>query len=98
MSNVLTKLENWYSQQCNGEWEHGFGIKIETLDNPGWTVDIDLKGTELEQSCRDKTTIERSERDWIICWTQDSIFKGVGGPHNLTEILETFLQWAATAD
>ncbi len=26
-----------------------YGIKIETLDNPGWDVSIDLIGTELEK-------------------------------------------------
>ncbi len=34
--------------QCDGEWEHDYGIKIETLDNPGWLVSIDLLGTDLE--------------------------------------------------
>ncbi|WP_407692959.1 Imm53 family immunity protein [Pyxidicoccus xibeiensis] len=22
---VLARLQDWYSQQCNGEWEHSFG-------------------------------------------------------------------------
>lgn len=97
MTDLLSKLQDWYSQQCNGEWEHGSGIKIETLDNPGWSVEIDLKGTKLEQALLDKITNERSSQDWIICWTENSRFRGVGGPHNLAEILETFLQWAERA-
>jgi hypothetical protein len=28
-------LEAWYASRCDGEWEHGYGISIETLDNPG---------------------------------------------------------------
>jgi Immunity protein 53 len=27
-------VEEWYSRQCNGEWEHGFGVEIATIDNP----------------------------------------------------------------
>jgi len=35
MQNLLQFLQEWYLEQCNGDWEHEFGIKIETLDNPG---------------------------------------------------------------
>ncbi|MFD5200063.1 Imm53 family immunity protein [Streptomyces sp. NPDC058375] len=28
-------LQGWYSAQCNEDWEHEWGGKIETLDNPG---------------------------------------------------------------
>ena len=27
-------LQSWYQSQCDGDWEHEFGIRIETLDNP----------------------------------------------------------------
>jgi hypothetical protein len=38
-------LAEWYIKNCNGDWEHQYGVKIETLDNPGWHVEIDLIGT-----------------------------------------------------
>lgn len=44
---VFTWLQDWYIQNCDGDWEHCYGIKIETLDNPGWCIDIDLIGTNL---------------------------------------------------
>ena len=44
----LVRLQLWYSRQCDGDWEHGLGIRIESLDNPGWSVRIDLKGTNLD--------------------------------------------------
>jgi hypothetical protein len=31
---VLGWLEQWYQQQCDDEWEHHYGVTIETLDNP----------------------------------------------------------------
>src|SRR5260221_4160816 len=37
---ALSDLENWYRSQCNGEWEHGEGITIGTLDNPGWSIQV----------------------------------------------------------
>lgn len=44
----IRKLQRWYNKQCNGSWEHQYGVSIDTLDNPGWTVVIDLVGTDLE--------------------------------------------------
>jgi hypothetical protein len=43
---AITRLQMWYLGQCDGSWEHQFGVRIETLDNPGWSVTIDLDGTE----------------------------------------------------
>ena len=36
----LSYLTAWFARQCDGDWEHDLGIRIETLDNPGWAVDI----------------------------------------------------------
>jgi hypothetical protein len=33
---TLTWLQAWYAEQCDGDWEHQFGVSVETLDNPGW--------------------------------------------------------------
>jgi ribosomal protein L37E len=38
MDDLLSKLSDWYAAQCDGDWEHEFGIHIGTLDNPGWSV------------------------------------------------------------
>jgi hypothetical protein len=45
--NNLTWLMQWYLDECNDDWEHSYGVKIDTLDNPGWTLKIDLRETDL---------------------------------------------------
>lgn len=49
MSNTLKtgaqRLAEWLTAQANGDWEHSYGIKIETSDNPGWLVKIDIEET-----------------------------------------------------
>jgi Immunity protein 53 len=45
--NALQELQQWYQSQCNGDWEHTYGVKIDTLDNPGWSVTIELADTYL---------------------------------------------------
>jgi hypothetical protein len=46
--NALQWLQVWYKSQCNGDWEHQHGIKINTLDNPRWDLKIDIYNTDLE--------------------------------------------------
>lgn len=95
---ILERLQEWYSFQCDGDWEHYCGISIDNLDNPGWMVTIDLQETEVENKSFQEVKVERSENDWIICRVEDNKFKGDGGPRNLAEVLETFLNWAASKE
>ena len=91
---VLLWLEQWYGSQTNGEWEHECGIRISTLDNPGWRVKIDLKDTELDGARLDRVVVERTDDDWIQCWTDGTTFNGAGGPSNLVELLNRFRSFA----
>ncbi len=43
-------IEAWYVSHCDGEWEHEFGIRIATIDNPGWHLEIDIVDTSLRVS------------------------------------------------
>ena len=96
MSDHIVQLQEWYRQQCDGEWEHGYGIKIDTIDNPGWVVTINLAGTALERAEFPDVKVDRHEEDWIRCSVSAARFEGVGGPMNLGEILGVFLSWAAS--
>jgi hypothetical protein len=90
---AITLLQAWYSARCNGDWEHQWGIKIDTLDNPGWMLQIDLMETKAEQRTLEPNTIERSEQDWIIYWVENKKFKAAMGPGNLAEGIQIFLNW-----
>ncbi|HEY0134050.1 MAG TPA: Imm53 family immunity protein, partial [Nannocystis sp.] len=48
MTDVMRRLQTWYASMCDGDWEHRFGVRITTLDNPGWHVRIDILETGLE--------------------------------------------------
>lgn len=88
-------LQEWYLSHCNGEWEHRYGLAIDTIDNPGWSVKIDLLGTGLQGEEFLRLEIERSDEDWIHCWVDDHQFNGAGGPQNLREILCVFRDWVS---
>ena len=88
--NALAELQRWYQAQCDGFWEHAYGVQIETLDNPGWKLDINLSSTGLESAQFEKLQIDRSDEDWLLCEIENELFKGRGGAGNLVEILEVF--------
>jgi hypothetical protein len=89
---LLQRLQNWYLQECNGDWEHSYGVKIETLDNPGWLVTIDLTETNWEQLRVARRSTERSENDWVQVEVSSGKFVGCGGPMNLEEVLTLFFE------
>jgi hypothetical protein len=92
--NRLTQLQLWYSSHCNGEWEHAHGIKIDSLDNPGWWVKVNLAGTELEHSTFVPLLERRTDTDWLDCRVKDRVFEGAGDSAKLERILGAFLDWA----
>jgi len=93
MTDVLGRLQRWFADACNGTWEHELGIRIETLDNPGWSVKLDLSGTALDGKNFDEVEVNRSETDWIKCRVKNGRFEGAGGAQNLDEILGEFVRW-----
>jgi hypothetical protein len=92
-NNMLELLQDWYLIQCDGDWEHEFGIKIDTLDNPGWVVNIDLIGTECENKRFNEIDQQINENNWIQCNVKEGKFIGAGGPQNLTDIIRIFISW-----
>lgn len=92
----LSALERWYTSQCNGEWEHSYGVKLNTLDNPGWRVEIDLRDTKKEGVSLQTVKIERTDDDWIHYWIEKRRFQIACGPGNLSEAIELFVRWFAS--
>ncbi len=87
-------LQEWYHSNCNGDWEHFYGIKIDTLDNPGWSLTIDLTETMIENKSFDNFYVERAEDDWIFCRIENQKFKVSCSSLNLLEAIDIFRNWA----
>lgn len=97
---TLSELQAWYQDQCNDVWEHRYGVKIDTCDNPGWWVKIDLADTPFERKRFDSISVNvdsnghQTEASWLTCEVIDSVWEGAGDPTRLEEILRLFLDWA----
>ena len=83
-------LMAWYESHCNGDWEHQYGVHINTLDNPGWALDVDLAETPDAERVIPSEMVERSESDWVFVEVKDAKFLARGGPRNLGEMILRF--------
>lgn len=92
MKETIERIQDWYKLNCNGDWEHNYGYSIATLDNPGWSIRIDLAET-----CLDKLDYTREfhnpvcKHDWFIFKTDKEVLDIACGPENLKQVFEIFL-------
>ena len=99
-SDTLAWLAGWYGAACNGDWEHDFGIRIDTLDNPGWSVTISLTGTALEHRPFETVSAGDVGGDgspglrWHHCQVADQAFRAACGVFDLGIVLGLFRAWA----
>jgi hypothetical protein len=89
----LFALEQWYANQCNGDWERSHGIRIDSLDNPGWQAHISLRDTKKQDAELQKVRLDRDRDNWIHYWVENYEFHIACGPTNLSEAIEIFVQW-----
>jgi hypothetical protein len=87
MENQLEFLQNWYTSNCDGDWEHNYGIKIETIDNPGWNITIDLDETEFQHLVFDEK-VEQDDANWYYISIKEGKLNAVGDPNKLIFLIE----------
>lgn len=87
---------NWYAENCNGDWEHNNGVLIETLDNPGWSIQIDLSDTILSGKKLEEISIDISDSNWYRVSSNGSSFIGAGDQHKLKVLLESFKEFVGS--
>lgn len=97
-------ISDWYASQCNGEWEHLYGVEIDTHDSPGWLVNIDLANTTLEDKPFDTVLVnidspdDDPNRRWHRCHVVGKRFEASCGVHDLSTVLAIFRKWAGPID
>ena len=98
----LTWLMQWYLAECNDDWEHSYGVKIDTLDNPGWTLKIDLRETNLQDRPFERVEHGQPTSDleewrklgsWLVADGKGKIFNVACGPLDLDGAIQVFRDW-----
>jgi Immunity protein 53 len=96
-SDNLEWLDRWYQRQCNGEWEHSRGVRLESLTDPGWQLTIDLAGTTAANAAPQRLQLDTLCGEWITCSIVEDRFQGSGDPRKLEQIIGVFRQWVDVA-
>lgn len=94
METAISLLQRWYARHCDEDWEHSYGVKIDTLDNPGWMLTVDLVDTELSDMDLSRSRVDRSELDWVQWEVSNQRYIACGGAFNLEEMIIQFLSFA----
>jgi len=87
---ILAWLQQWYASKCDGEWEFREGIKLLSTSNPGWSVEINVSDTILEDSYIPSKYVKKTSDDWYSFVLEDALFTGSGDPTKLEFILTAF--------
>ena len=90
---ALTWLQAWYMLWCDGDWEHGYGVMIESQGMAGWTFSANLAGTALEGQPLRAGEQRRTENDWVTWELKGLSFNVGGGVWNLAEMVDIFREW-----
>jgi Immunity protein 53 len=90
MIDAIQRLQQWYLAHCNGDWEHQQGVAIDTLDNPGWRIRVDLWETDLDGRTFEAVENHRTGDDWVMARIEEHRWCAYCGPLNLEERLRCF--------
>ncbi|MFF4837155.1 Imm53 family immunity protein [Streptomyces sp. NPDC001315] len=91
----LNTLVRWYAAQCDGDWEHEFGVRLASLDNPGWSIEVDLLGTAAEARLMPKQRTDDDRGRWMIAWSDGEMFRASCDPGSLERMLEVFQEFVS---
>lgn len=89
----------WYQSHCDDSWEDQYGVRLETLDNPGWLLTVDLIHTDLQG--RTMTEVREGiapeehpvSPRWIHCFVRENQFRGACDPAQVARLFQTFSQF-----
>ena len=87
---ALTWLQQWYKSQCDGEWEFRQGIKLLSVSNPGWCIEIDVFDTVLEDVYIAPRGHDSTPDNWYSFVLKEGLFVGSGDPSKLEFLILAF--------
>ena len=87
---LLDWIQNWFKDHCDGDWEHGEGIQITTIDNPGWEIEIDISKTSIAGMSIKWILNEKGKHDWYGVKIENQKFIASGDSGKLVFLLGLF--------
>jgi hypothetical protein len=86
---IMDLINKWLIINCNGDWEHEFGVRIISSDVPGWNIELDLSKTCLEST--NFSYSEKKEHSFIEINIIDNVFKAYCSLNYYNRCLSLFI-------
>lgn len=91
--NNINWLCEWYSNNCDGDWEHQNGVVIETIDNPGWNIIINIKSNLGKIEDIPWIHYEVDVNDWMGYKIENKRFEASGDASKLNLLIGLFREF-----
>ena len=98
----LSSIIEWYKLNCDGDWEQTYGVMLQTLDNPGWMLSVDLKNTGVDfapevllmEGCDEQR--HPQEDSWIDCQIDELGYRGASDINQLSRLVDVFTEFISS--
>ena len=87
---ILDWIQDWFKENCDGDWEHSGVIQITSSDSPGWEVEIDISKTSIANLTLDSILNENGKDDWYGVKIENQKFSAIGDSGKLIFLLGLF--------
>lgn len=95
---ALTWLQDWFADNCDGEWEGLWNVQLTSTDDPGWFLSIPVQDTILE--ARPFKRVDHNKKTdvhWWICQVGEGHFLAACGLRDLAAVVDIFRDWVKKA-
>lgn len=89
-------LQKWFNSYCNGDWEHGSGIHLKSIDHKTWDLTIELLDTQLDNKNFNEVKEQYTETDWFHCYVKNYKFEARCSLSNVIKVLKIFREFSET--
>lgn len=83
---TLLFLSNWIIVNSNGDWEHENNIRLFSMSDPSWRLEIDTNGTVLANIVF-KREVENIDEGWAKYYSEGQKLIGECSIHNLDKLI-----------
>lgn len=88
MTDSFEWLQRFFLSNCDGEWEHERGCKIESMSDPGWIFQFDLTGTPHDRKALEELEDRTGPLVWLKCKVENGVFEAQCSPKRLNECID----------
>ena len=94
---MIEGLLRWYAARCDGAWEHRYGFTIESCDNPGLQVTVDIATEPALRPEADRPLTQEGDDPGVSMMIRDRKLVAFAAPGRERQMLDRVDRFLARA-